>query len=59
MHGLDGPGVRIARCPCGVEFRLDPGGEVEHIVAAVKQHAKGSHDHDVTRAHVLEEITTT
>lgn len=59
-HGLDGAGarVRIARCPCGVEFRLDAGGDVAHLVAAVQEHAKGSHDHEVTREHVMEEITT-
>jgi predicted small metal-binding protein len=51
------PGTRMASCPCGVEFRA-PADRVEHLVAAVQQHAKGSHGHDVSREHVLSDLVT-
>jgi hypothetical protein len=51
-----GPAARAASCPCGVEFRA-PQASLEHLVAAIQQHASGSHGHDVSREHVLEELT--
>jgi quercetin dioxygenase-like cupin family protein len=47
---------RAVRCPCGVEFRIARDDQTDHLVAAVQQHASGSHGHDVTREHVLAEL---
>jgi hypothetical protein len=33
--------------------------QVGHLVAAIQEHAKGSHGHDLTREHVLAEIGVT
>lgn len=52
-----GDGAQRVQChPCGVEFlarRPDQAGE---LVAAVQQHARGSHGQDVTREHILAEL---
>lgn len=52
--------ARAAACPCGVEFRIADGGDdaqLEHLIAAVQQHASGSHGHhEVTREHILGEL---
>ena len=48
-------GTRMASCPCGVEFRA-PGASLEHLIAAVQQHASSSHGHDVSREHILGEL---
>jgi hypothetical protein len=50
-------GGKVARCPCGVEFRVADDGGLDHLVAAVQQHAAGSHGHAPTREHILAEIT--
>ncbi len=50
-------GVHAAACPCGVAFRIRGDASLDHLVAAVQQHALGSHGHEVTRDHVLAEIT--
>jgi hypothetical protein len=47
---------RVGRCPCGVEFRIATDDQLGHLVAAIQEHAKGSHGHDLTREHVLAEI---
>ncbi len=52
-----GVGGRVGRCPCGVEFRVSTEDQVDHLVAAIQEHALGSHDHSVTREHVLGELT--
>jgi uncharacterized protein (TIGR02246 family) len=52
----DTAGGRIARCPCGVEFRVATDDQLDHLVAAITEHAKGSHDHDLTREQVLAEL---
>jgi hypothetical protein len=31
-------------------------GETGDLVAAIREHAKGSHDHELTREHVLAEL---
>jgi hypothetical protein len=49
---------RVGRCPCGVEFRVASDDQLDHLVAAIQQHASGSHDHDVSREHILAEITS-
>jgi hypothetical protein len=49
-------GGRVGRCPCGVEFRVAADGQLDHLVAAIQQHAKGSHGHELSREHVLAEL---
>jgi hypothetical protein len=56
--GAPETGARVAHCPCGVSFRVESDDALDHLVAAVQEHARGSHDHDATRAHVLAELTT-
>lgn len=51
-------GVRVADCPCGVSFRIAKDGNLDHLIAAVQEHARGSHDHAPTREHLLTEIRT-
>jgi hypothetical protein len=45
------------RCPCGVEFRVASDDQLDHLVAAVRQHAGASHGHEVTAEQVLAEVT--
>ena len=52
---LAGAGSR-ATCPCGVEFRIGQDGQIDHLIAAVQQHASGSHGHDLTRDRILSEL---
>jgi hypothetical protein len=52
----DTAGGRVSRCPCGVEFRVAADDQLDHLVAAIQEHAKGSHDHELTREHVLAEL---
>jgi uncharacterized protein (TIGR02246 family) len=52
----DTMGGRVGRCPCGVEFRVATDDQLDHLVAAIQEHAKWSHDHTVTREHVLAEL---
>jgi Cupin domain len=54
---LSQAGVRGTSCPCGVAFRIGADGNLEHLIAAVQQHASGSHGHDLTRDHVLAELS--
>ena len=50
-------GTQMATChPCGVEFRIQRADQVDKLVAAVQQHASGSHGHDVAREHILAEL---
>jgi uncharacterized protein (TIGR02246 family) len=51
------PGGRVGRCPCGVEFRVAADDQLDHLVAAIMEHAKGSHDLELTREHVLAELS--
>lgn len=51
-------GARALRCPhCGLQFRIDRDGPLDQLVAAVGQHASGSHDHGVSRDTVLARLT--
>jgi hypothetical protein len=52
----DTVGGRVVRCPCGVEFRVATDDQLDHLVAAVREHAKGSHDHEASREQVLAEL---
>jgi hypothetical protein len=48
--------AHVADCPCGVSFRVDNDAGLDHLVAAVQEHALGSHDQRVSREHILEEV---
>lgn len=48
---------RVGRCPCGVEFRVATDDQLDHLIAAIQEHARGSHDHEVSREHILGELT--
>ena len=48
--------ARVVACPCGVSFRVESDDALDHLVAAVQEHARGSHDQEATREHILEEI---
>jgi hypothetical protein len=47
---------RLLRCPCGVEFRVATDDQLDHLVAAVQEHAKASHGHEVTSRQLLAEL---
>jgi hypothetical protein len=47
---------RVAACPCGVSFSIENDGALDHLVAAVQEHASGSHDHHVSREDILGEL---
>jgi EutQ-like cupin domain len=51
-----GGASRVTCHPCGVEFRVGQAAQLDHLIAAVQQHASGSHGHDVTREHILSEL---
>jgi hypothetical protein len=57
-HGTAGDvtGGRVGRCPCGVEFRVATEDQLDHLVAAIQEHAMGSHRHEVTREQVLADV---
>jgi hypothetical protein len=46
---------RLVACPCGVMFQIADDDALDHLVAAVQQHARMSHDHEATREHILAE----
>ena len=50
------PQARTVACPCGVSFHVHSAAALDHLVDAVQQHAAASHGHDVTRAHVLQDL---
>lgn len=54
-HGHAGRQVQL-RAPCGVEFRVATDDQLDHLVAAIQEHAKGSHDYEVSREHLLAEL---
>lgn len=45
------------RCPCGVEFRVASTADLDHLVAAIQQHAAGSHGHQLSRDEVLDGVS--
>lgn len=47
----------VERCPCGVEFRVAEADQIDHLVAAVREHARSTHDHDLTPEEVLADIS--
>lgn len=44
------------RCPCGVEFRVADDQQIDHLVSALREHSRTSHQHELTREAVLAEI---
>jgi hypothetical protein len=54
-QGSELTGSRVS-CPCGVEFRVGHRDQLDHMIAAVQQHASGSHGHEPTREHILSEL---
>lgn len=46
-------------CPCGVEFRVAAAGDgqLEHLIAAVQQHAAAIHGHATSRDELLAAVT--
>jgi hypothetical protein len=55
-EGSAGVPTHVAACPCGVTFQIESVEALDHLVAAVQEHALGSHDHQVTREHILGEL---
>jgi hypothetical protein len=51
-------GGQRAQCPCGVEFGVPDASGLDHLIAAVQQHASGSHGQEVSREHILAELTS-
>ncbi len=47
----------VGHCPCGVEFRVAGDDQLEHLVAAVREHAAGSHGHELSVEQVMAEVT--
>lgn len=43
----------VGRCPCGVEFRVAGDEQLEHLVAAVREHASASHGHQISPDEVM------
>ena len=48
-----GASAQVACDPCGVEFRIGRSDQIDHLIAAVQEHASGSHGHALTREHIL------
>jgi len=46
----------VGRCPCGVEFRVASDDQFGQLVAAIREHARGSHGHELTTQQVLAEV---
>lgn len=55
VNAADG-GSLVTCHGCGVEFRIGQAGQLDHLIAAVREHASGSHGHDLTREHILSEL---
>lgn len=47
---------RVGRCPCGVEFRVASDDQLGQLVAAIREHARASHGHELTAQQVLAEV---
>jgi hypothetical protein len=46
----------VGRCPCGVEFRVASDDQFGQLVAAMREHARSSHGHELTTQQVLAEV---
>lgn len=51
--------ARAVDCPCGVQFRISGGepDQLDHLVAAVQQHAGAVHGHEASRDDILAELS--
>jgi hypothetical protein len=47
----------VGRCPCGVEFRVASDRQFGLLIAAIREHARSSHGHDLTTEQVLAEVS--
>ncbi len=47
----------VGRCPCGVEFRVASDDQLGLLIAAIREHARGSHGQELTAQQVLAEVT--
>src|ERR1700759_156721 len=47
----------VGRCPCGVEFRVASDDQFGQLVAAIREHARSSHGHELSTQQVLAEVT--
>ena len=47
----------VGRCPCGVEFRVASDDQLDHLIAAIGEHASGSHGHELTHEQILAEVS--
>jgi len=47
----------VGRCPCGVEFRVASDAQLDHLVAAIREHASAAHGHQLTDEQVLAEVS--
>ena len=56
VQGSELTGSRVSCPPCGVEFRVGRSDQLDHLIAAVQQHASGSHGQEPTREHILSEL---
>lgn len=56
VAGSPQDGARVAACPCGVSFRVENDNALDHLVAAVQEHARASHDHEVSRKDIVAEL---
>jgi hypothetical protein len=48
----------VGRCPCGVEFRVASDEQFGQLVAAIREHMRGTHGHELTAQQVVAELTT-
>ncbi len=46
----------VGRCPCGVEFRVATDDQLGHLVSAIREHASGSHGHELTDDQIMAEV---
>jgi mannose-6-phosphate isomerase-like protein (cupin superfamily) len=46
----------VGRCPCGVEFRVATSDQLDHLVAAIREHANASHGYEMTDDQILAEV---
>jgi Cupin domain len=46
----------VGRCPCGVEFRVASDDQFGQFVAAIREHTRSSHGHELTTQQVLAEV---
>lgn len=49
-------GGQVTCHPCGVQFRVGRSDQIDHLIAAVQEHASAAHGHPVTRDHILSEL---